>query len=106
MARKCDTSKYRRRKRRERLNAIARSRRLELLEAQRRAEAQGRLRKAELARLADPRRQLVQRLVNILYTRLSSDPLYQLIEISKLFGVLFPPGYVWLKEGRGIRYGD
>lgn len=110
MARQCDTRKYRRRKRRERLNAIARVQRIEVLEAQRRAQVQERLRKAELARLADPRRQLVQRLINVLYVRLSSSPLDQITKIASLFGVdgkrildamvrgddsvPLPPGYV------------
>lgn len=120
MARKCDTTKYRRRRKRERLSAIARAHRNLVLEAQYRAQVQERARKAELARLADPRRQLVQRMANILYARLSSSPLYQMTEMARLFGVdvkrildamvsgddsvPLPPGYVWLKQGSPGRF--
>ncbi len=87
MARKCDTAKYRKRRERERLSAVTRDRRIEAIAFKHRVEVQERVRKAELARLADPRRQLVQRLVNILCVRLSSNPVYQLMQISKLFGI-------------------
>ena len=115
MAKKCATTKYRKRRQRERLNAIARDKHIKVMEAKHWTEVKERQRRAELARLADPRRLLVQRLVNILYARLSSNPLYQMMEISKFFGidgemildaavrgddsVPLPPGYVWLKEG-------
>ena len=87
MAKKCDTAKYRKRRQRERLNAIARENRFKAIEAKHWAEVKERRRMAELARLADPRRPLVQRLVNILYARLSSNPLYRMMEIAKLFGI-------------------
>ena len=115
MAKKCHTAKYRKRRKRERLNAVARVHRIKAMEAQHRAEVRERVRRAELARLADPRRPLVQRLVNILYARYANNPLYQMTEIARIFGVdiekimdavvsgddsvPLPPGYVWLKEG-------
>ena len=115
MARKCDTSKYRKRRQRERLNAIPRDKRIKVLEAKHLAVVRARKRMAELAWLRDPRRPLIQRLVNILYARYANNPFYQWTEFSKLFGVdvdkimdamvsgddsvPLPPGYVWLKEG-------
>ena len=115
MARKCDTAKYRKRRKRERLNAVARVRRIKAIEAKHWAEVRERVRRAELARLADPRRPLVQRLVNILYARYANDPWYRMTEVARIFGVdtekimdavvsgddsmPLPRGCVWLKEG-------
>lgn len=87
MARKCDTSKYRKRVARQRQNRGERKRRLQLEQIQylkRREEAEAR---AKAAREADPRWQLAQRLVNILYARLCASPLYRTIETARLFGV-------------------
>lgn len=115
MARECDTTKYRKRRRKEKLNAAARRRRLALQEAQYREKCRKIEAERRAAWLRDPKRQQVQRLVNVLRARLMSDPLYQVLEISKVFGingerildavasgdesVLLPPGHVWLKEG-------
>ena len=87
MAKKCATAKYRKRRKRERLNAILRDKRIKAMEAKHWAEVRERQRRAELARLADPRRPLIQRLVNLLYARYANDPFYRIQAISRLFGV-------------------
>ena len=87
MAKKCNTAKYKKRRQRERLNAVARGSRIRAIEAKQRVIIQERIRKAEWEKLHDPRRIEGQKLANILYARLSSDPLYQVMEISKLFSV-------------------
>jgi hypothetical protein len=52
-------------------------------------ERQRQAKEAALAkRLRDPRRPLIQRMVNILYARVSRDPVYHLVEISKALGMV------------------
>lgn len=101
MVRKCDSAKYKKRRQKERRNKIGREHRLRIQEALRSEQIREQKRRAEAARLADPRRQLVQRLVNILYSRVSSDPVYQVIMVGKLFGVGFPEGGVYVKGFQG-----
>ena len=87
MARKCDTSKYRKRRQREHVNSVARRRR----QAEEKALFHKRQREAIAAAreawLADPRRQLIQQLVNILSARLYANPLYRMLEVANLFGI-------------------
>lgn len=92
MARKCDSAKYKKRRQKERRNKVEHEHRRRLREALRSEQIREQRRRAEAARLADPRRQLAQRLVNILYSRVSSDPVYQIYMIGKLFGVRLPYG--------------
>ncbi len=87
MARKCDTTKYRRRKQREHVNALARRHRVELYDAGVRKRQREAVAAARVAWLADPRRQLIQQVVNILYAQLCSNPLYRMLEVSSLFGI-------------------
>ena len=87
MARKCDTAKYRTRAAKQRRNRGMRLRRQRAREAQWAALCRKRREEAEAARLADPRRREIQKLANVLQTRLSSMPLYRFFSIAKLLGV-------------------
>ena len=87
MARKCDTSKYRRRRVRERVNTEVRKKRIAANEAYWRKKHQE---AAHQAWLADPRRQLIQQFTNILYARLRAGPLYLMLVVSRLFGMENP----------------
>jgi chromosome segregation and condensation protein ScpB len=87
MARKCDTSKYRRRRVRERVNTEVRKKRIAANEAYWRKKHQEAQEAAHQAWLADPRRQLIQQLVNILSARLYANPLYRMLEVANLFGI-------------------
>ena len=89
MARKCDTAKYKKRKHREHLNKGERIRRISLERSQMYEQIRRQKYEAELRRLADPRTQLGQQLVNVLYARLSSAPLYKIMQIGEIFGVRF-----------------
>lgn len=83
MVRKCDTQKYRRRRVRE-IAAHARNVARRQIEERQRLL---RLRAAEEQRrqewLADPRRQKIQELVNILAARLYADPVYRIMVIER-----------------------
>ena len=119
MARKCYQAKYKKRRLKERQNKLARMRRRQLTELEYLGRVKEQRARAEAARLADPRRQLIQRLVNILYARLSANPLYQMMEVAKIFGideeeildafirgddsVPLSPGYGWLKKSGSRR---
>ena len=87
MANKFATTKYRKRRKREKLNAIAREKRIKALEREHWVEVRKRRQQAEEARLRDPRRPHIQRIVNILDARCMNDPLYRIREIMKVFGV-------------------
>ena len=94
MSRKCDTAKYKKRRAKERENhnqhhalesAADREWRRRREEARFQAEAELRLRQ-----LRDPRRPIMQDIVNLLDARireLKKDPMYQLYEISKILRV-------------------
>lgn len=79
MARKCDTQKYRRRRIREReahAKSVARRQR-ERHDYWARARAEEERRRQEW--LADPRRQQIQQLVNVLAARLYTFPTYRIL---------------------------
>jgi len=89
MVRKCDTEKYRRRRAREKLAHAAHVERRQRQEREWRARVEEEEERRRQEWLADPRRQKIQELVNVLAGRLYADPTYRFLVMERVLHRLF-----------------